>query len=216
MKLFEELENKYLNNSIFINILAENKVEYLTGFLEDKENVYRFYNKFYSLGYPKIVLCGINPGKNGAGKTGIPFIDYKSLSKIFEDIKRCDSERSAKYVFKLIEYIGIEKFFRNIYLTNFSFLGFTKNKKNINYYELPPKAVDIIHENFIYEMNIVNPDFIISLSKDVYDHINSIFSGTNINIKYRLPHPNYCSFPSREGIYLDQYLALLKNIIITI
>ena len=86
--LAEKLKEKYLSSSVFEN----EDIELLDDFLDNWENVKRFYEKYYANGYPKTVLCGINPGKNGAGKTGIPFLDFDSLSKLIDGIEHTDTE----------------------------------------------------------------------------------------------------------------------------
>ena len=40
-----------------------------------------FYGKFYSDNKPRNLILGINPGRLGAGATGIPFTDTKRLLK---------------------------------------------------------------------------------------------------------------------------------------
>ena len=212
MNLFEDIRNKYLSDTNLCSILKENNVQFLDGFQANKEYVLKFYQRFYPDQFPKVVLCGINPGKLGAGKTGIPFMDFNSLSQIFNDIKRKDTERSAKFIFEVIKYFGIDKFFENFYITNFSFMGFKKNSNNLNYYELPQSAVKTISEYFIYEMRIVKPMYIIALSEVVLCSINSIPNFEKVN-KNRLPHPYYCSFPSHKENCLSRYINQLNEIL---
>ena len=89
--LIEKLKEKYLSSSIFDN----EDIVLLDSFLDNWENVKQFNEKYYTEGYPKTVLCGINPGKNGAGKTGVPFLDFNSLSKLMDGVEHADTERSA-------------------------------------------------------------------------------------------------------------------------
>ena len=197
-----------------MSILSKNNIKLLSDFSEIYAN--KYYERFYLTNFPKIVLCGINPGRLGAGKTGIPFMDFNSLSKIFPGINRNDSERSANFIFKIIENFGFDIFFKNFYITNFSFFGFIKGNNNLNYFKLPQEAIDIIFDYFVYEMEIIKPKYIISLSMDVFDSINSIKNLQNINKTFRLAHPYYCSFISREKKYLYEYLTTLKNILQTV
>src|SRR5665647_129494 len=39
----------------------------------------QFYHKFYNDNNPRHIILGINPGRFGAGVTGIPFTDTKRL-----------------------------------------------------------------------------------------------------------------------------------------
>jgi len=49
-------------------MLSDCGIEMLDEFLDNWPTVERFYSEYYSKGLPKIVLCGINPGRRGAGK----------------------------------------------------------------------------------------------------------------------------------------------------
>jgi len=212
MSLYEEINNLYSNDE-FRFIIRSAKLEILNGYNENTNLVKRYFEHFYSNKYPDIVLCGINPGRNGAGKTGIPFLDFNSLSKIFKNVDRYDRERSSTFLYKVIEYFGIEKFFNNFLLTNYSFLGFVQNKKNFNYYDLPDDALRFIEKTFKYELKIIRPKYIISLSKEVHKSINFIEFDFSVNTDHYLPHPYYCSFTSRENNYLQKYKNLLSELI---
>lgn len=49
---------------------------------------------FYPTQEKRVVLCGINPGRNGAGKTGIPFIDFSGASHLLSGIGQNDSRNN--------------------------------------------------------------------------------------------------------------------------
>ena len=70
--------------------LANNNISILTDFLDNEFYIREFYKKFVEPNTPKIVLCGINPGRKGAGKTGVSFLDFRSLSKILPELKKDD------------------------------------------------------------------------------------------------------------------------------
>jgi hypothetical protein len=98
-----------------------------------------FYSKFYSDNNSRYLILGINPGRFGAGLTGIPFTDPKRL------IAYCGipyqgsmaHEPSSVYVYDMINaFGGVEKFYGRFYINSLSPLGFTsmgKNGKEINY-----------------------------------------------------------------------------------
>ncbi len=103
-----ELINKYLKfiNEIFSGelkgihkILNEQKIYILDDFINNTDIITKFYEKYISPHNPKIVICGINPGRLGAGKTGIPFLDFSSADKLIDGIDRNDSEKSAQFFF---------------------------------------------------------------------------------------------------------------------
>lgn len=102
-----------------------------------------FYNKFYKDNKKRRMILGINPGRLGAGVTGIPFTDTKRLSEIcnieMEDIRT--HEPSSVFIYDLIEaYGGAEKFYGDFYINSMSPLGFIQKSKkgnwvNCNYYD---------------------------------------------------------------------------------
>lgn len=101
-----------------------------------------FYRKYYSDSQSRGLILGINPGRFGAGATGIPFTDSYALEN------HCDikfpgdtRETSAEFVYMVIDaYGGAEKFYQDWFIGAASPLGFVrKNEKgnwvNWNYYD---------------------------------------------------------------------------------
>ncbi|HLF35508.1 MAG TPA: uracil-DNA glycosylase family protein [Cyclobacteriaceae bacterium] len=99
----------------------------------------RFYEKYYNDNRERIFLIGINPGRFGAGITGLPFIDPINLEKslgITNSFKK-KHELSSQFIFSVIRGAGgADNFFSRFYLTAVSPIGFIRTGKNINYYEL--------------------------------------------------------------------------------
>jgi hypothetical protein len=205
--LIEKLKEKYLSSSIFDN----EDIILLDSFLDNWDNVKQFNEKYYAEGYPKIVLCGINPGKNGAGKTGIPFLDFDSLSKLIDGIEHTDTERSAQFFYDVVQEFGAERFFRSFYVTNISWIGYIKENKNVNYYQLSDPIKKFIYKTFKYEMDAIAPKSIISLSQEVYKTVNELFPDNDIDTGISLPHPNYCAFPSNYEKCKKQYIEILTE-----
>ncbi len=123
-----------------------NGIEVMNPFRENKEILSisgKFYEKFYGDTHKRKIILGINPGRLGAGQTGIPFTDTKRLVDICKiKIESVNShEPSSVFIYKLIEaYGGVKKFYRNFYINSVCPLGFIKlnNKENwvnCNYYD---------------------------------------------------------------------------------
>ena len=213
-KFYKEItvgENKHI-----IESLSRGSISLLDGFIENIDIV----NEFYKIVYQKnnvnrIVLCGINPGRNGAGKTGVPFIDNLSLSKILSKIEERDSEPSAQFVWSVIsKFNNFNEFFDSVYLTNISWLGFTKNGNNYQYYELENELRVEFIKGFVQEMNIVKPYAIIPLSIDVNKDINILKNkyNKNWNVINRLNHPSWCSFNTeRANEWCNRYYEEIKR-----
>ncbi|HOK25111.1 MAG TPA: DUF4918 family protein [Bacteroidales bacterium] len=120
--------------------------------------VEEFYRKFYSDNNPRNIILGINPGRFGAGITGITFTDtirlWEKCGIIMEGTE--SRELSSEFVYEMIDrFGGVNRFFSHFYLSAVSPLGFTLTAKegkeiNFNYYDNPDllRAVyDFIVEN---------------------------------------------------------------------
>lgn len=103
----------------------------------------KFYEKFYNDTNKRKMIIGINPGRLGAGVTGIPFTDTKRLKEMCKiDIQSVSThEPSSVFMYDMInKYGGPQKFYGTFFITSLSPLGFIAlNKKNnwvnCNYYD---------------------------------------------------------------------------------
>jgi hypothetical protein len=112
----------------------------------------KFYKKFFDDVDERTVILGINPGRHGGGVTGIPFTDPVKLDQCCQIPNSLNKkpELSADFIYTMIQaYGGPEKFYRKFYFSAISPLGFTKEGKNLNYYDV--KELQIILKNFIVE-----------------------------------------------------------------
>jgi len=116
----------------------------------------QFYHKFYNDFNPRHLILGINPGRFGAGVTGIPFTDTKRLKEqcsiFIPDIETF--ETSSVFVYEMINrYGGAVKFYSSFYINSVCPLGFTsigKTGKEINYnYYDNKKLTDAVHDFMI-------------------------------------------------------------------
>ena len=117
-----------------------------------------FYTKYYSDNAPRCLILGINPGRFGAGLTGVAFTDPKRLrdSCGITSYQGPDAhEPSSVFIYDMIQqYGGAAKFYSKFFITSICPLGFTatgKNGKevNFNYYdskELTDSARDFMVE----------------------------------------------------------------------
>jgi len=107
------------------------------------ETVSQFYMQFYNDHRSRHLILGINPGRFGAGATGIPFTDTVRLKE------RCGlsitglktHETSSVFIYEMIDkYGGPEKFYGDFYISSVSPLGFVLKRPdgkevNYNYYD---------------------------------------------------------------------------------
>lgn len=98
-----------------------------------------FYRKYYNDSKPRHLILGINPGRFGAGFTGIPFTDTKRLTIEcgLDYSGRQTHEPSSVFVYEVIkEYGGPARFYNDFYINSVCPLGFTNaslNGKELNY-----------------------------------------------------------------------------------
>lgn len=104
-----------------------------------------FYEKFYSDNRTRHLLLGINPGRFGAGLSGVPFTDFKRLEQycgISAEGQRAH-EPSSEFVYAMISSMGsVPDFYADFYINAICPLGFVKDKGmgrelNYNYYDEP-------------------------------------------------------------------------------
>jgi hypothetical protein len=123
----------------------------------------KFYEKYYQDDNSRVLMLGINPGRFGSGTTGISFTDPVKLEKIcgIENIFPKKAELSADFIYMMINAFGGPKaFYSRFFISAVSPLGFTKNGKNINYYDdgklekaIKPFVIDSINRVMAMGMN---------------------------------------------------------------
>lgn len=186
-----------------------------------------FYRKFYDDNKTRRIILGINPGRFGAGLTGIPFTDTKRLVTecAINYTHKITHEPSSVFVYEVIRaYGGPEAFYKDFFIHSACPLGFVsidKNGrvKNYNYYdskELLKAVKEYIIQNIkkLVSMNI---------------HTDTCFCfGTGKNEKFLrelneehkffkeiipLEHPRYImQYKSKsKDIYINKYLEAFKN-----
>ena len=180
-----------------------------------------FLKKYYSDDHERILLLGINPGRYGAGITGINFTAPKQLKEICRiENPFSGTELSAEFIYKMIEaYGGVKEFYSNFFIGSVCPLGFVQNGKNLNYYD---------HKLLL---KAIEPFIIKNLTKLISFNINReicICIGGEKNFKYlsslnnrynwfqeivSLPHPRFIMQYNRKFLddYINRYLNVLKR-----
>jgi len=107
---------------------------------EVQEAIIQFYTKYFDDSNDRILILGINPGRFGAGITGIPFTDPISLAEVcsIPNSFNPKPELSSVFIYEMIAaFGGPEKFYKSFYFNSVCPLGFTLDGKNLNYYDIP-------------------------------------------------------------------------------
>ncbi len=97
-----------------------------------------FFDKFYNDSSPRRLMLGINPGRFGAGVTGVNFTAPKQLKSVcgIDHPFKMQSELSAEFIYDIIAaYGGADVFYKNFFIGSVCPLGFIKDGRNINYYD---------------------------------------------------------------------------------
>ncbi|MEA3244858.1 MAG: DUF4918 family protein [Gemmatimonadota bacterium] len=102
-----------------------------------------YLDRYYADSRPRLLAFGINPGRFGAGITGVTFTDPVALADfcgIANDLPR-RRELSSVFVYDFIErFGGVRAFTAKCFLTAVAPLGFTRGGVNLNYYDVPALA----------------------------------------------------------------------------
>jgi hypothetical protein len=186
-----------------------------------KELVKNFFEKYFYDTNPRRLMFGINPGRFGAGMTGVNFTAPKQLKEQcgIDHHLKSSSELSAEFIYDMIaSYGGLEKFYREWFIGAVSPLGFIKNGKNINYYD-DKKLADSIRPFIIDSINkLVTIGFDTKTCICIGGEKNYKFlSALNNEFKWfgeivTLPHPRFILQYRRKqkDHYIHQYLSAMK------
>lgn len=184
--------------------------------------VQQFCKKFYSANNKRVLLLGINPGRFGAGATGINFTAPKQLAEqcgITHSLKM-QSELSAEFIYEVIErFGGPRKFYDQFFMGAVSPLGYISNGININYYDKPalqkavlPFIVQTIRQQL--EWNISREQCICIGDGKNFKFLNKLNEEHGFFKQVvSLPHPRFILQYRRKQKeeYIQQYLTVLNS-----
>ncbi|RYY64447.1 MAG: DUF4918 family protein [Chitinophagaceae bacterium] len=105
---------------------------------EVRQVVKAFLDKYYNDRHERRLLLGINPGRFGAGVTGVNFTAARQLTDALGIAHpfKMQSEISAEFIYEMIAaYGGPEAFYGRHFIGSVCPLGFVQRGKNINYYD---------------------------------------------------------------------------------
>lgn len=199
------------------------KVEWLFPYsvAETRSVMTQFYDKYYGDFNPRKLIFGINPGRLGAGITGVPFTDPVRLQVEcgIENSFPQKRELSAEFIYSIVhKYGGLEKFYTEFYISSVCPLGFVKEGINFNYYDdknLQQSVRQFIVENISIQIKLVNGNreiaFCLGEGKNFafFEKLNEEHNFFEKIIP--LPHPRWIMQYKRKSLdqYLDLYLQRL-------
>jgi len=181
-----------------------------------------FFYKFYNDTHPRRLIFGINPGRFGAGTTGINFTAPKQLKEIcgIDHCFKSQTELSAEFIYESIQaFGGIKNFYQTYFITSVSPLGFVTNGLNLNYYD--DKNLQQAVTPFI--INSIQKQIALGFKTDLCiciggDKNLKFFSALNKEYEFfdeivPLPHPRFIMQYRRKQKenYIQQYLLAFRR-----
>lgn len=193
---------------------------------ETFEVMTRFYRKYFNDTQQRQLILGINPGRYGAGVTGVPFTDTKLLESVcgIQMKSAYTHEPSAVFIHEMINaFGGVNSFFHQFYITSLFPLAIVRQTKegkwlNANYYDDP--ALFRMTEDFMIDALKKQIGFgldtsrIFILGKKNASFIEKINKKTQLFDKtIVLEHPRYIQqYKSKEKqLYIDKYITELTR-----
>lgn len=214
------------NKSLTITSKLPSGVEVLNPF--QQSGTFRlcelFYKKYYNDSNTRTLIVGINPGRFGAGLTGVPFTDPIKLEERCGIPNRMQkkAELSADFMYTMFDALGgPEVFFSKFYISSVSPLGFVKDGKNLNYYDIKELekmvtafAVDSLQKQLEFGLS---PEICFCLGEGKnFKFLNGL------NEKYRfftsivpLPHPRFIMQYRRKRLseFINLYINRLRVVL---
>lgn len=186
----------------------------------------QFYRKYYNDTDRRKFMIGINPSRNGAGVTGVPFTDTKRLESVcgIQMKSAYTHEISSVFIYDMIaEYGGAAAFYKEVYINSpfpLAIIRRTKDGKwlNANYYDDPVLfgvVKDFMIESLrnhirmgletseVFVLGKKNADFIHKLNQEA-----KLFGEITV-----LEHPRYIQqYKSKDKqLYIDKYILALNK-----
>ncbi len=181
-----------------------------------------FYQKYYNDNNTRHLILGINPGRFGAGVTGIPFTDPIKLETLFgiDNTLPKKPELSAEFIHRMIgAFGGYERFFSRFFINSVSPLGFVSGGKNLNYYDNPSLKASLTpfiiqSMRVMLEMGI-NRDVVYCLGEGAnYKFVRQLNASEGwFNEVVPLAHPRFIMQYRRKHVaeYVQEYVKKLNG-----
>lgn len=181
-----------------------------------------FFKKFYNDEHQRTLCLGINPGRFGAGVTGVNFTAPRQLEK-FCGIRhpfKNQTELSAEFIYDVIEqYGGVTKFYYDFFIGAVCPLGFIRNGKNLNYYDdkqlLETVEPFIVENIYLLASFNVNRETCICIGGEKNFRFLSVLNSRHQWFRQiaALPHPRFIMQYKRKykQEFIDQYLHVLQS-----
>jgi hypothetical protein len=181
----------------------------------------QFCYKFFHDNRKRRLMLGINPGRLGAGITGVNFTAPKQLKENLgiDHPFKISSELSAEFMYEVIDaFGGPVKFYKQWFMGSVCPLGFMKNGINMNYYDdkkLQAALIPFITDKIQQQVSIgFQTDYCICIGGEKnFKFLASLNKENNWFEKIiPLPHPRFILQYRRKqkDMFIRQYLSALQ------
>ncbi|MBL7997117.1 MAG: DUF4918 family protein [Candidatus Kapabacteria bacterium] len=181
-----------------------------------------FYTRYYNDTTARVGVFGINPGRHGAGITGISFTDPVSLAEEcgIPNSLGTHRELSSIFIYDAIRaFGGLQAFTSSFYLSALSPLGFIKDGINYNFYDdklFAKQMEEYMHGCMLRQLqHPLRTDVAICLGTG---KLFAAFSALNKRHSYfghiiPLEHPRYILQYKRKSVaaYLQKYVEVFSS-----
>jgi len=186
----------------------------------------QFYHKYYNDNRQRRFIIGINPSRNGAGVTGVPFTDTKRLKSDcgIEMTSAHTHEISSVFMYDMIKaFGGVNSFYAQFYINSPFPLAIIQQGKNgqwlnANYYDdkslfeaVKPFMITTLKKHIsmgldtseVFVLGKKNLSFITKINKE-----EKLFDKMTV-----LEHPRYIQqYKSKEKeLFIDKYIVALSE-----
>ena len=186
----------------------------------------QFYDKYYADRGPRKFIIGINPGRHGAGTTGIPFTDSKRLQELcgIKTELPATHEVSAHFVYDMIAaYGGPKAFYKELYIQSMFPLALVRDngkggQVNCNYYD-DPRLLEALEPYMLRQLKMqvafgVDQQLGYVLGKKNFKYVDKINKKEKLFERLLvLDHPRYIQqYRSKDRAhFIDQYIEAFKT-----
>lgn len=180
-----------------------------------------FYGKFFDDNRPRVFITGINPGRFGAGVTGISFTTPQNLKRYcgIENDLPPTPELSSRFIYQIVEaFGGAASFYSHFFLTSLYPLALVKAGKNYNFYDdrattnaLWPVITESVREQLTFG---ARRDVVVCLGRKNEQFVKRLNTENNFFDRVlTLDHPRYILQYKSKAIdsYIEQYISLLGD-----
>lgn len=184
----------------------------------------KFYTKYYEDDNKRIGILGINPGRFGAGVTGVPFTDPKILEEQCQINNPFQKrfELSAEFIYEMINvHSNITEFYKRFFISSICPIGFIANGKNCNYYDdkkltasVTPFIINTLNQQIQLGLN-TNHVFILGKGKNYKFFLELNNKEQFFKNVHPLPHPRWVMQYNRKNKtnHIQDYITQFNSII---